>query len=273
MTWHDLLAAGFLRQAFVAATLAGLSCSIVGVLIVILRISFIGVCLSHAAFAGALLGVYFNLPPLPFALASGIGTAAALGPLAHRGKLSPDTTMGVLFSVMLGISFLILGLLPGSRAEGLQLLWGSVLSVGGQDIALLFSTTCATVFLAVMFFKEIHALVFSQDLAAASGLPATAVFYGLLMVAGVAVVSSLKAIGGLLVFSLMINPAAAAYQCSYRLGRIFVLAAVFGILSAWAGLAASCIWNLPAGASVILASSAIFLAAYAASPKRRRSAR
>jgi len=270
MNWHDLLTAGFMRQAFFAATLAGIACSAVGVLIVIMRISFIGVCLSHAAFAGALLGVLLGLPPLPLSLAAGIGAAGLLGPLARRGRLSPDATMGILFSVTLGVSFLILGLLPGSRAEGLQFLWGSVLSVGRQDILLLSGIVFLTVVLTVVFFKEIHATVFSQELAAASGLPAGTVLYGVLMVAGAAVVGSLKAVGGLLVFSLMINPAAAAYQCSYRLSRIFLLAAVFGVVSAWAGIAVSCAWNLPTGACIILASSAIFLLALWLSPKRRR---
>lgn len=86
--------------------------------------------------------------------------------------------------------------------------------------------------------------MFHRELAAASGLPATAVFYGVLVCSGAAITASLGAIGGLLVFSMVINPAATAYQFTYSLRVLFLLSAAFAVLAGWIGLALSVVFSL-----------------------------
>jgi manganese/iron transport system permease protein len=108
--------------------------------------------------------------------------------------------------------------------------------------------------------------------AVAVGLPAAALFYGILAAAGAAITASLQIVGGLLVFSLIINPAAAAQQLTYRLDRMFLIAAALGVASAVIGLAISALpgrYGPPSGAAIVLVSSAIFGLAFALSPKRR----
>ncbi|MHB1455294.1 MAG: metal ABC transporter permease [Armatimonadota bacterium] len=268
MTW-DILYDRFMQHALLATLLAGVACPLVGVLVVTMRLSFIGVCMSHAAFAGALLGLILGVNPLITAMLLSIIAASALGPLADNGDFGPDTAMGVVFSASLGLSFLLLALIPGPKTEALSLLWGSVLTVTSDNLLLLAGVATGITLLVLMFYKEIQAVIFHRELAAAVGIPATAVFYGLLICSGLAITASLSAIGGLLVFSLVINPAAAAYQLTYNLKRMFLLAVFFGVLSGWLGLAFSCILNLPTGALIIVVSSLIFLAATAFSPKRR----
>lgn len=269
MTLLDLLHDGFTRNALAAALFAGVACSLVGVVIVTMRLAFLGVCMSHAAFAGALLGLVLGVPPMATALAASILAAGVLGPLSDRGELSPDTAVGMVFSSSLGVGFLLLSLIPGSRAEALSILWGSILSVTRSDIAVLAAVAAAVVLVTTLFFKEIQAVVFDRELAAAVGVPATAVFYGLLMASGLAITASLPSVGGLLVFSLAVNPAAAAYQLTYSLRTMFALAAVLGVLSGWGGIALSCALDLPAGALIIIVSTVIFVAAAILSPKRR----
>jgi manganese/iron transport system permease protein len=266
----ELLQDGFMRHAILAAFLAGVACSCVGVLVVTMRISFIGVCMSHAAFAGALLGIILGLNPTVVALIFTLLAAAALGPLADRGNFSPDTSLGIIFSSTLGIAFLLLSLVPGPKTEALGLLWGNV-SYGwkngyyypGCGYAL------AIIVLLRLFFKEVQTVVFNREMALASGIPATAVFYGILICSGLTTVASLNAIGGLLVFSLIINPAAAAYQIAPDLRSMFFISALFGVLSGWGGLWLSCLLNLPSGALIILCSTLLFLGAVAFSPKKR----
>lgn len=268
MIW-DLLNDRFMQHALLATLLAGIACPLVGVLVVTMHLSFIGVCMSHAAFAGALLGLILGVNPLATAMLLSVVAAGTLGPLADKGDFGPDTAMGVVFSASLGLSFLLLALIPGPKAEALSLLWGSVLTVTTENLLLLAGVAAGISLLTFMFYKEIQAVIFHRELAAAVGIPATAVFYGLLLCSGLAITASLSAIGGLLVFSLVINPAAAAYQLTYKLKAMFGLAVLFGILSGWLGLAISCILNLPTGALIIVVSSLIFLAATLCSPKRR----
>ncbi len=259
----------FMQNAILAGLCGGITCSVVGVFVVTMHLSFIGVCIAHAAFAGALLGLWLGFNPLIGALLFSLASAAIIGPMADRGELNPDTSIGIVFSLMLGLAFLFMGLMPGAKTAALSLFWGSILTVTRQDLIFLAVTTAAIVGLAVIFYKEIQAVICHREVALAVGIPATVVFYGLLFCTGVTVTASLQSIGGLLIYSLILNPAAAAYQLTYSLKRMLLIAIAFGIISCWAGLAVSYLLDTPSGASIVITSCVIFGLATAFSPKRK----
>lgn len=259
----------FMQHALIAGLCAGVSCGLVGVFVVTMQLSLLGVCVAHAAFAGAMLGIWAGFDPIWGALAFSLGAAAFVGPLADRGQLNPDSAVGIVFSFMLGLAFLFVGLMPGAKTQALSLFWGNILTVSTTDLVYLLAVSAVIVLLLVLFYKEIQAVVCHRHIAYAVGIPATLVFYGLLFATGATVAVSLRTVGGLLIYSLLLNPAAAALQLTFSLKRMFLLAAVFGVFSCWTGLAGSYFWDLPTGASIVIASSLIFGLALALSPKRR----
>jgi manganese/iron transport system permease protein len=259
----------FMQNAILAGLFGGITCSVVGVFVVTMHLSFIGVCIAHAAFAGALLGVWLGFNPLIGALLFSLGSAAIIGPVADRGELGPDTSIGIVFSLMLGLAFLFMGLMPGARTEALNLFWGSILTVARQDIIFLAAITGVLVGLVALFYKEIQAVICHRQVALAVGIPATVIFYGLLFSTGVTVTASLQSIGGLLIYSLILNPAAAAYQLTYSLKRMLLIAVAFGVISCWVGLIASYLFDIPSGAAIVITSAIIFGLATAFSPKRK----
>ncbi|MCL0057642.1 metal ABC transporter permease [Dehalococcoidales bacterium] len=268
MDW-SILGHSFMQNALIAGLLGGVACSVVGVFVVTMRLSFIGVCIAHAAFAGALLGIWLGFNPLGGALLFSLLSAGIIGPLADRGELNPDTSIGIIFSLMLGLAFLFVGMMPGARTEALNLFWGSILTVGKEDLAFLAIVAAIVIGLVTIFYKEIQAVICHREVALAVGIPATFIFYGLLFLTGATITASLRSIGGLLIYSLILNPAAAAYQLTYSLKRLFLLAAAFGIISCWGGLAASYLLDIPSGASIVIISAIIFGLATAFSPKRK----
>jgi manganese/iron transport system permease protein len=225
--------------------------------------------MAHAAFAGALLGLFLGFNPLIGAFVVSIAAAAVIGPLADRGQLNPDTSIGVLFSLMLGLAFLLIGLMSGSKSGALDLLWGSILTNTRMDIVLLSIVAVIVVALVILFYKEIQATVFHRDLALSVGIPATIILYGILFLTGATITVTLRSIGGMLIFSLILNPAAAAYQLTYSMKRMFILAAVFGVLSGWIGLLFSYLFDIPSGATIVVTSSLIFLVSTIFSPKKK----
>jgi manganese/iron transport system permease protein len=259
----------FMQNAIVAGLLGGITCSVVGVFVITMHLSFIGVCIAHAAFAGALLGLWLGFNPLISALLFSLGSAAIIGPVADRGELNPDTSIGIVFSLMLGLAFLFMGLMPGARTEALNLFWGSILTVTKQDLIFLAVITGVLVGLVLAFYKEIQAVICHRQVALAVGIPATVIFYGLLFSTGVTITASLQSIGGLLIYSLILNPAAAAYQLTYSLKRMLFIAVAFGVVSCWAGLVASYLLDIPSGAAIVITSAIIFGLATAFSPKRK----
>jgi len=260
----------YLINAALAGLFSGALCGIVGVFLVTMQASFLGICIAHAAFAGALLGLLLGFNPMIGALLFSIAAAAVIGPIADRGALAPDAAIGILFSVMIGLAFLILGMMPSGRPEALSLFWGAILTVSRSDIAVLALVLLAVIILLAGFFRQVQVVVCHRAVAAAAGIPATLYFYSMLCATGVSIAVSLPSVGGLLVYSLVINPAAAAYQLTYNFKLLLGLAAVFGIASCWIGLAVSYIFDAPAGAVIVLTSAAIFAGACIISPKRRR---
>lgn len=179
-----------------------------------------------------------------------------------------DSAVGILFSVNLGLAFLFIGMMPGPRTSALSLFWGSILTLTHGDVAVLACVAGLSAGLLILFFKEVQAVVCHRAVALAVGIPATAVFYGMILATGITIAASLTTIGGLLIYSLLILPAAAAFQLTYSLKRMFILAAVFGVLSCWAGLAGSYLWHLPTGATIVLTAALVFSAALLLSKKR-----
>ena len=266
----EILGYQFMQNAIVSAFLAGVVCAVIGVFVVLLHMPFIGVAMSHAAFAGALLGLWLGIEPLLGALVFSLVAAAVIGPLADRGQLSPETSLGIIFSLMLGVAFLFLGLMPVAKSAALDLLWGSILTNTRADVVLLAVVAALVVTTLLLFFKEVQATIYSRSVALAVGLPATAILYGMLFLSGATITASLRSVGGLLIFSLILNPAAAAYQLTYSMKKMFLIAAAFGVLSGWLGIAISYVLDLPSGATIVITSSLIFAVAAVFSPKRRR---
>ncbi len=258
-----------MQNAIIATLLGGIACSTIGVFVVLLHMPFIGVAMSHAAFAGALLGLWLGFDPLIGAFVFCLGAAAVIGPMADRGQLSPETSLGVVFSLMLGLAFLFIGIIPNTRSAALDLLWGSILTIGRGDIVLLGIVAFVVVGMVIVFGKEIQATIFNRNIALAVGIPATLVLYSIIFLTGATITASFSSIGGLLIFSLILNPAAAAYQLTYSMKWMFIIAASFGVISGWAGLFVSYLLNVPSGATIVITSSIIFLLAVILSPKRR----
>lgn len=259
----------FMQNAVLSAALGGIACGTIGVFVVLMRMPLIGIAMSHVAFAGALFGLWLGLDPLLGALAFSLVAAAVIGPLADRGGFGPEMSLGVIFSLMLGVGFLFLGLMPGTKSTALDLLWGSILTNTRADVAILAGVTAVVVTLVVVFFKEIQATVFNRNIALSVGIPATLILYGVLFLTGATVTAALRSIGGLLIFALILNPASAAYQLTYSMKRMFFLSAGFGVLSGWVGLLVSYFLDFPSGATIVITSSVIFLVATIFSPKKK----
>lgn len=262
------LSYGFLVKALWMGMIGGATCGAIGVLVVLWRISFVGVCISHAAFAGALIALWLGAPPLAGGLAGSLGAAAMIGPLADRPTFSPDTAIGVIFSVMLSLAMLALGLLPGAKTEGLGLIWGSLLTVTTLDLWLMGGTALLLLLFLWLFFKEIQATLGQRQAAMAAGIPVRAIYYASLTMLGLVVAIALKAIGGLLIYSLIVIPAVAALQLTYRLATMFTIAALVGAVSSVIGLWLSFHLGIPTGTAIVLTAAALLLLVTLVSPKR-----
>jgi manganese/iron transport system permease protein len=255
---------GFLMDPFfymiiLAGALAGGTCGFLGVYIVGMRMPFIGTCISHAAMAGTVFAGLFGLPPAAGAVSLAVLSAVSMSAIPPgKSRLDTNVGMAVLFSLLLGLTFLGIGLMEGSRSEMLGLLWGSILFVQKRSVLAIGLTAVCVVFFAFLFNKELKVLLFSRSIAAATGVHEGFVYSFFLALCGVSLSVNLPIIGGLMIFSLITNPAAAAYQICSGHRAVVIAAVLFGVLSATGGFLLSFYLNLPTGACIVLTSTLIF---------------
>ncbi len=265
----EILQFKFLQNALLASVLSGFSCSIIGVFVVTMEMPFLGVTMSHSAFAGAIFSLLLGINPFWGALIFCFLSSILIGPIADKSEFNPDIAVGIIFSIMLGLAFLFLAQLPGAKAEALSLIWGSILTITDRDILVMVIVTGILVFLLFLFFEEIKAVIFNRKIAASLGIPERMIYYGIIFFCGIVIATNLNTIGGLLIFSLIINPAAASYQLTYSLKKMFFLSGLFGISSCLIGLLFSYLFDFPTGAVIIIVSSLIFFLCLLFSPKKR----
>lgn len=269
----DLL---FWAPVIAGGTLAGASSGMLSVYIVGMRIPFLGICVAHAALAGAVFGALAGLTGqmllLP-ALAGAVLMSLALG-LADPRRINMDANviMGLLFSVTMGIAFVGFGLfivLGRSDNDVRSLLWGSLTYCRWSDVWLMLGAAAALAAFVLAFGKEMRAILFSRHDAQAAGIHATAVWTGFLVLTAVLMTVNFQTVGGLMIYSLITNPAAAAFQLVKGARRAMILAVIFGAISGLGGFLLSAVTDLPSGAVIVLVSA--LLVALAAVWARLRS--
>lgn len=262
----------FLIPSIIAAVLVGFVCSTMGTFVVRLNLSSIGYAMSHAAFAGAAFGLMITIDSTITALFFAFGTALIIGPLAEKARLQSNIIIGFLFSIMIALAFIFLNYAPGEAAKGsaLRILWGSLFSVDYNDLLLLLFLSFLILAFVFVFYKELLSVMFNRKLAESSGVNTRLFFFAVLFFTGFAVSLSLKLVGGLLVFALIINPTSSAYQFFYDFKKIMIFSPIIGIISCLVGFYLSLLTDFPIGASIVVVSAIFFAIAIIVSPKRKK---
>ncbi|MBN1123853.1 MAG: metal ABC transporter permease [Sedimentisphaerales bacterium] len=250
----------FFVPIMITAAFAGIGIGLLGVFIVGMRMPFIGVCISHSAMVGAVYASLMNVSPtLGALLLSMVGSAGVAFVPSNRKNLDANSGQAILLSLMMGLVFLAVGLEQDSRAEILSLLWGNILFADWNTVLVTGVVTFFLGLFVLLFNKELQAILFSRSLAAATSLYTNFVYCLFLCFCGLILAINLKAVGGLLLFSLLVCPAAAAYQVCRGYKAVVIAAIGFGILSTLLGFLVSYYLNLPTGACTVIVSALIFM--------------
>lgn len=241
-----------ITAAVIGGGLAGLG----GFYVIGLRMPFLAVCMAHAAFAGAVIGQFWQIPLQISAFGGALLGSLLLILLLRSRDSDPGGLLGVVFSIMLGIAFLGIGLHSGANSQALGLMWGSILFVNSTQLVIMTAVSAVFIVFLRVFNQELKVLLFSRELA--SLLYAEPVIMGMLLIllSGIITVN-IQTAGGILLFSLICNPAIAALQISPGFKSALLTSTGFGALSALGGFFAALIYDLPVGACIVIVSSSL----------------
>ncbi len=266
----ELLSYDFMQRSLAAAMLVGAVCSAIGVFVVLRGLAFVGAGTAHAAFAGVALAYLMGWPPLAAAILFGLATVWITGWMEEQGRMKLDASIGILYTATMALAILFIGMMKSYNAEVYGYLFGSVLSVTTEELQIILGLGLSVVALLLLFSKELYFIAFDQEMAEASGVPARRMFYLLLTLVAVTVVVSLKTVGAILVFAMVLIPASTAYQLTHSLAQMTTLSVIVGTSCAAGGVLLSSAWDLPSGPAIVLLATAVFFLSVLFSPKRFR---
>jgi ABC-type Mn2+/Zn2+ transport system permease subunit len=252
----------FMQTALLATILVGLTCATIGVYVVLRRMAFIGDALSHTILPG-LVVAYLNQWSLFLgAMLSGVATSLGIGWLARRQTVREDTAIGVLFTGMFALGILLMSTARSFRDLS-HILFGNILGVTGEDLARMAGVALLIGLGLLIFNKELELTSVDPQYAESIGLRSDLVRYGLLVLLALTVVTAIQAVGVVLTSALLVTPAAAASLLTNRLGRMMAIASTITVGSGIAGLYASYYFEVPSGATIVLACTLCFGLAWA----------
>jgi zinc/manganese transport system permease protein len=253
----------FMRTAFAASGVAAVLAGTVGFFLVLRGQTFAGHALSHAGFTGATGAVLFGFSPLAglvgFTVMVGVGMGLFGEKLAQR-----DVAIGMMLSLALGLGLLFLHFYTAAATQAAALLFGNVLGV--DESALLTLVLLAVLSLTALALIG-RPLVFASlqpELADARGVPLRFVAAAFLAIVAVAVAECAQIVGVLLVFTLMVGPAAAAMNLTRRLAAAVALSAGLALAEAWGGLTLAYYTDWPTSFWITALSGMVFFGAAAA---------
>ncbi|OII26235.1 zinc ABC transporter permease AztB [Frigoribacterium sp. MCBA15_019] len=263
----------FVQRALVGGGLVAVLCGVVGTWVVVRGMAFLGEALAHGMLPGVALATVLGAPVLVGGALSAVVMSLGVAALQRRGRLSYDTSIGLLFVAMLALGVVVISHSGSFATDATSILFGDVLAITSTDLGLLAGATIVGVGLAAAFHRPLLALALDPRLAAVLGLgprSAQAVLVGLVTLA---VVASYQAVGSLLVVGLLLAPAVAAGHWTTRLPTRMVLSAAIGVLAVAVGLLVS--WHAATAAGASIAATAIAFAAlsgvgHAAVGRRRK---
>jgi manganese/iron transport system permease protein len=228
----------FMRQALLIAGLVALPMALLSCFLILRGWSLMGDAISHAVLPGVVLAHAAGLPIALGAFAAGLLCATATGWLRDSSRIKEDTAMGVVFAGLFGLGLVLYAALPGELHLS-HLLFGDMLGIGWDDIRQAALIAAAVSLAVVLKRADLAAATFDPLHARAIGLPVRLMHYGLLALIALSVVGALTAVGIILAIALLITPGATAALWARRIGSMLLVAAVFGVVTAQAGVYAA----------------------------------
>ena len=266
----SLLQDGYARRALIEALLVGALCGLVGVHVVLRRLSFFTMAMTHATFPGVVLAALVGVDLL---LGSGLfGVLVVLGVswLTTRPRSDSAAAVGVVLSAGFALGVALLSAQAGFTRDLSAYLVGSIVTVQTSDLVKTALVLAAVALTLALVGKELVFGAFDRGGMVAAGYPAGRLDLLLLLVVELTVVISVPAVGTIQAVALIVAPAAAARLWCDRIGPTTVLAVLLGMASGVVGLAVSQAYEIAAGAAIVLAACGFFVLSVVVAPAVRR---
>lgn len=255
----ELLTMGFFQRALLAGIMVSLVCGMLSVFVILRRMAFIGVGISHSAFGGVALGFLVGIDPLW----TGIGFATAVALLIEwaqrNSRVEEDTAIGIFFAASMALGLVFLHLSRAYNVDVFGFLFGNILAIGPKQVVQIFLVTGVVLAMVLAFFKELVFLSFDEEMAWVSGVPVRALRCLFLVLMALVVIVSIYLVGIVLVSALLVIPGAIAQNLSRQIRSMVGVSTGIAVGSMVGGLGISYQLDFPSGATIVLVLTLLYL--------------
>ncbi|GAS94694.1 ABC-3 protein [Mycolicibacterium canariasense] len=260
--WWQILTSAFMRNALIGGTLVALAAGLIGYFIVVRNSAFAAHALAHIGFPGATGAVLLGLPVTIGLATFCIGGALVIGALGKRAD-EREVATGTVLAAATGLGLFFSSQATKSSSTVTNVLFGNLLAVTHEQLV---SFGLAVLVLAVVVAFVYRPLLFASinaEVAEAKGVPVRVLSVVFMALLGLAVTMAVQAVGTLLLFALVVTPAATAIMLVARPGLAMLASTLLAVFSVWAGLALSAMFNVPPSFVIVTIVSIIWLVVWA----------
>jgi len=258
----------FMVHAFEAGTIVAVVAGAIGYFVVLRSSAFAAHALSHIGFAGATGAVVLGVSPVFGLLAFTLGAGTAIGALGNRVR-GRDVTIGIVLAWTLGLGVLFISLYRGYATEAYALLFGEILGISTSDVQVTLIAGLITLGCLIAAYRPLLFSSVDEELASAKGVPVTALSIGFMAILAVAVTEAVQVVGVLLIFALIVTPAAIAIRFTSRPSTAILIGIVLALLFTWLGLSIAYYSPHPVSFFITSLAFATYLAVRLAEPAGR----
>jgi zinc transport system permease protein len=254
----ELLGYEFFQNALCVGLLASTVSGIVGTYIVVKKLSFVSGSIAHSAFGGIGLAFYLGIDPLMGALGFVTGASAMIGAIRNRWPEHEDALIGGLWSVGMALGILFIHLSNSYSNELFSYLFGNILLATQTDLWMLSILNVVIIGFVMAVYKPLLSITFDEEYSIVSDLPTKWLYIALFMMIGLTTVVLVKAVGIILVITLLTLPAATALNVSQAFLKVQGLAVLASVIATIGGLFMSYALDFPSGPCIILVSVVLY---------------
>ena len=259
--WWQILTSGFMRNAFVGGTIVALAAGLIGYFVIVRNTAFAAHALAHIGLPGATGAVLVGLP-VAFGLGVFcIGGALVIGALGKRAA-DREVATGTVLAFATGLGLFFNSLATKSSNTMTNVLFGNLLAISHRQI-LTFAMLLALLAVCIgVIYRPLLFTSVNPQVAEAKGVPVRALSVVFMALLGLSVTMAVQAVGTLLLFALVVTPAATAIMLTPRPAAAMFTSTVISAMSVWLGLGLSAMFNTPPSFVIVTIACGVWAAVW-----------
>lgn len=241
----------FMQKAFLVGVLLAIIIPLIGVIVVLKRLSMIGDALSHTSLAGVAIGLLLGVDPIIGAVVVCIIAAFSIETIRKRLPRYAEISISIIMSVGIGLASVLTGFIEDGAAFN-SFLFGSIVAITDTEVLLVVIVTIIVVVTFLLLYKELMFITFDEQGAILAGLPVKKINFVITLLTAITVSVAARSVGALIVSSLMVIPVACAMQVANSYKKTVIYSVLFGVAFTVVGLVLSYYFNLKPGGTIVL---------------------